>query len=119
MTQTDREALIASIDEITNDVLPPACDMTGCGSQVRAKMQVEIANRILSIPAIAEALGQAEALERAYGALWLIVTIDKRIHHARNTLRDIIGKDGMRRGIAWAAENLPPPTESDIARIDA
>lgn len=40
--------LRAIIDEATDAVLPPACETTGNGTQVRAKMQVEIADRILS-----------------------------------------------------------------------
>lgn len=44
-----REELRSAIDEITNDVLPTSCDVTGNGTQARAQMQVEIANRVIAL----------------------------------------------------------------------
>jgi hypothetical protein len=59
----------------------------------------------------------ASAVELAYGILWRIVTSDKQIHLARKLLLDGLGKDGQRRGIEAAIEQLGLVGHDDGASV--
>lgn len=64
----DEARLRGWIDEATDAVLPPVCDVTGNGTKARAQMQVDIADRLM--PALLDALSaERERGDRAVGLL--------------------------------------------------
>jgi len=57
-----------------------------------------------------------EAAERAYGALWRCMEPNPppELFQARKMLLAAIGKDGQRRGIAWALETFGEVQDSEM-----
>lgn len=60
----------------------------------------------------------AAPLEIAYGCLWRTITDDHKLNVIRNELRQCLTDAQQRRGVAWAVNNLPEVTETEIARVD-
>ncbi|KQP52970.1 hypothetical protein [Methylobacterium sp. Leaf106] len=54
-------------------------------------------------------MSEPSAEERIYGLLWGVTTEDRRVHEARKIALAQITKDGQRRGIQWANEQLGQP----------
>ncbi len=62
---------------------------------------------------------EASAIEKAYGALWRgSLRADLPTTTARKLLLEIIGKDGQRRGIAWATKEFGQVTDAEILSAD-
>ena len=61
-----------------------------------------------------------EAAERAYGALWRCMDHNPpaEMFQARKMLLAAIGKDGQRRGVAWAIETFGDVRDDEIMRLD-
>jgi hypothetical protein len=56
-----------------------------------------------------------EAAENAYGCVWRTVgPYDGQVHHARGLLLAAIGRDGQRRGIAYALRRYGPVGDDEI-----
>jgi len=60
----------------------------------------------------------ASPLEIAYGCLWRTITDDPSLRGIRSRLLLAVGKEGQRRGVAWAVANLPEATDAEITRLD-
>jgi hypothetical protein len=68
--------------------------------------------------ALIEAAACRALAERAYGVLWRnVIGGDKKLYHdARVELMAAIGRDGQRRGIAWAVQTYGEVSKAEILR---
>ena len=58
--------------------------------------------------------GYLQAIEHAYGLLWRVHGPHPQVHEARRLLLALIDKDGQRRGIQFALDQIGPTTEAEI-----